>query len=386
MAPWSVVPMEDVTTLDSIFSGVLQLRQPARGRGYRFNVDALLLVREALEVGPAGQALDLGAGCGVAGLALRLLGGCRGLTLVERDLWIASLAAYNAAPFPGVAVVASSVEDLPPLALFDRILSNPPYTPPSDGLPCHELRRADARRGDLTPFLDAIARLLAPEGEAMIVYPCQALPLLFSGAAHRLLWPQRLRFVHPHPAAPARVALVGLVRSSSAMLRIEPPWFERDALGRPDPSLASFLAGPWGTTDVVTSAPPPAHDPLLEDLARLADGLLLPSETDAPLTPVLLGQAPTPEVLRKASNALEDAPVEEGSLESLFADLERELPSRDEGEQAEARRFQELHTFFRERLRGGRVFRVGRVEITVWVLGQDEQGRWGGLRSQVVET
>jgi tRNA1Val (adenine37-N6)-methyltransferase len=382
---WSLVPMHDATTLDAVFSGALRLRQPARGRGYRFNVDALLLARAALEVGPAVRAVDLGAGCGVAGLAARLLGGCRGLTLVERDPWVASLAACNAAPFPGVAVVAAPVEDLPPLALFDRILSNPPYTPPDDGRPCPEPRRADARRGDLAPFLDATARLLAPDGEALLVYPSQALPSLLSGAARRLLWPRRLRFVHPRPAAPARVALVGLVRSPWAPLLVEPPWFERDALGRPDPSLASFLAGPWGTTDAVTSTPP-AADPILDELARLTDGLLLPSETDAPLTPTLLAQAPSPEGLRTASDAPEDAPVEEGSLASLFADLEREHSSQDEQEQAEARRFQGLHAFFRERLREGKVFRVGRVEIAVWVLGQDDQGRWVGLRSRVVET
>ncbi len=384
--PRSLVPMLDVTTLDAVFSGALPLRQPARGHGYRFNVDALLLAREALEIGPAGRAADLGAGCGVAGLALLLLGGCRALTLVERDPWVASLAARNAARFSGVAVLAAPVEALPPLALFDRILSNPPYTPPDEGRPCPERRRADARRGALDPFLDAVARLLAPEGEALLVYPCQALPSLLAGAARRLLWPQRLRFVHPHPAAPARVALVGLVRSLAGALLVEPPWFERDGLGHPDPSLASFLAGPWGTTDAVTSSPPPAADPLLDDLARLTDGLLLPSESDAPLAPTRLAQAPSPEALRSASGAPEDAPVEEGSLEALFVDLERERPSQDEREQAEARRFQALHAFFRERLREGKVFRVGQTEIEVWVLGQDEQGRWVGLRSRVVET
>jgi tRNA1Val (adenine37-N6)-methyltransferase len=382
----SLVPMRDATTLDAIFSGALPLRQPARGHGYRFNVDALLLAREALGIGPTERAADLGAGCGVAGLALWLLGGCRALTLVERDFWVASLAARNAAFFPGVSVLAAPVEDLPPLALFDRILSNPPYTPPDDGRPCPERRRAAARHGDLGPFLDAVARLLAPKGEALLVYPCQALPSLLADAARRLLWPQRLRFVHPHPAAPARVALVGLARSLEGALLVEPPWFERDGLGHPDPSLASFLAGPWSTTDAMTSAPSPTADPVLDDLARLTDGLLLPSERDAPLTPTLLAQAPSPEVLRSASGAPQDAPVEEGPLEALFTDLEREHPSQDDHEQAEARRFQALHGFFRERLREGKVFRVGQTEIEVWVLGQDEQGRWVGLRSQVVET
>ncbi len=239
-----VVPMSDSTTLDTVFSGALRLQQPARGHGYRFNVDALLLAREALEVGPTERAADLGAGCGVAGLALRFLGGCRGLLLVERDPWVASLAALNAAAFAGAAAIASPVEALPELPPFGRILCNPPYTPPDDGRPSPEPRRAGARHGELAPFLRATVRLLAPDGEALFVYPCQALPTLLEACTRHRLWPRRLRFIHPTPGAPARVLLLGLGLVPRAAPLVEPPWFERDDRGQPDASLTTFLAGP----------------------------------------------------------------------------------------------------------------------------------------------
>jgi hypothetical protein len=149
----------------------------------------------------------------------------------------------------------------------------------------------------------------------------------------------------------------------------------------PNPSPAAAPAA-----EATAAAPPALVDALLDELRRRTEGLLLPSEGDAPITVALLEQAPSPEALRVASGAAGDASVEELPLAALFSDLERTHPSQDEQEAAEARRFQELHTLLRERLQEARVYRVGAVEITVWVVGRDEQGRWVGLRSQVTET
>src|SRR5262249_23627204 len=66
-----------LVTQDAIFSGRLRLCQPARGAGYRFNLDPVLLAGFA-----AGgeHVVDLGAGCGVLGLALLVLGKAERLT------------------------------------------------------------------------------------------------------------------------------------------------------------------------------------------------------------------------------------------------------------------------------------------------------------------
>lgn len=199
---------EGATTVDTLHGGSLRLEQPARGRGYRFNADAPLLAREASLWPPVERAIDLGAGCGVVGLSLLALGAARRVLLVERDPWMASIAARNAAAWPGATVLAASVASLPATEPAPLVVSNPPYTPPDDGRPCPEPRRAEARRGEVAPFLRAAASLLLPGGLALFVYPAPALPALLRHAHDSGLHPARIRFVHPAPGAPARVALV----------------------------------------------------------------------------------------------------------------------------------------------------------------------------------
>lgn len=234
--------MSDRTTLDTIFSGALSLEQPARGHGYRFNVDALLLAREALQSGKVESTADLGTGCGVAGLALRFLGGCHQLLLVEQDPWMASLAQHNAAIFENVWVKTCDVETLYEETNWDQVICNPPYTLPKEGRLCPEPRRASARSGELDPFLRATERILSTQGRALFIYPSQGLPILLEVASRYALFPRRIRLVHPTPTRPARVVLLEL-RRTDGLLVVSPPWFERDKQGQPDPSLTTFLTG-----------------------------------------------------------------------------------------------------------------------------------------------
>jgi hypothetical protein len=125
---------------------------------------------------------------------------------------------------------------------------------------------------------------------------------------------------------------------------------------------------------------------MLELITAESLGLLLPSETDAPFAPVSMQQAPTAEFLREASGLPQDARYEVLSLEEFFRDLERCAESSSPEEQAEAERFRNLHTTFRTRLQGAQVHRVGQVQVDVWLLGQDREGHWVGLRSRVTET
>jgi tRNA1(Val) A37 N6-methylase TrmN6 len=232
------------TTTDSLLGGSLVLDQPARGHGYRLNVDAFLLAREALARGPFEHAVDLGAGVGPVGLALLLLGGARHVTLVEREPWVASLARRNAARLgTGIDVLSVSVEALPAGLRADLVVSNPPFTPEDEGRPPPEARRAQARHGALDPFLQAAARTLAPGGSVLFIYPASALPRIISLAAPLGLHLVRMRMVHATPASPARVALFWLAGAPSP-LALDCPCFERTAEGAPSPALERFLRGP----------------------------------------------------------------------------------------------------------------------------------------------
>jgi tRNA1Val (adenine37-N6)-methyltransferase len=84
-------------TVDSVFDGRLVIRQPRAG--YRFSVDAPLLVWFSCTRGaaPARIAADLGAGCGIVALGLLAAGQARRAVAVEVQDRLASLCAGNAA-------------------------------------------------------------------------------------------------------------------------------------------------------------------------------------------------------------------------------------------------------------------------------------------------
>ena len=121
---------------------------------------------------------------------------------------------------------------------------------------------------------------------------------------------------------------------------------------------------------------------LLAALKNASKGLLYPSETDAPFEPFSWGKADgdlTPEKVARLAGASAGATVEEQSLADFFKDL-----TADGAEHAEA--FRKLQQAIGERLSGARVFRVGRVNIDVYIVGRTADGEWAGLKTQSVET
>lgn len=133
---------------------------------------------------------------------------------------------------------------------------------------------------------------------------------------------------------------------------------------------------------------PISPDDPMAALAAAATGLLVPSEQDAPLTPfVLPGRASiTPARLLAALGLPPGTPVETRTLASFFGPLTRARPSHDAAERAQVARFALLADLLATRLAEPAVYRVGRVELTVLILGRLPDGRVGGLRTSVVET
>lgn len=239
-------------TEDALFEGAVVLVQPARGHGYRANVDALLLAAFAVRRRTARLALDLGAGVGTVALALEHLGGARSLLLVEREPTLVELATANLAR-NGLASrgrvvrldLADGLGSLPQIIrAADLVVANPPYVTLERtriGIP--QGSRWEARHGDLGPFVRAAADALAHRGRACFVYPAHALLDLMSLARRAGLEPKRLRMVHGAVGRPARVALVELARARPGGLVVEPPLFER-ADGAPSAELVALLQAP----------------------------------------------------------------------------------------------------------------------------------------------
>ncbi len=120
----------------------------------------------------------------------------------------------------------------------------------------------------------------------------------------------------------------------------------------------------------------------LAALKEASKGLLYPSETDEPFEPFSWGKADgglTPQKVAQRTKAAAGAAVEEQSLADFFQYL-----TADGAEHAET--FRKLQQVVGQRLSGVRVFRVGEVNINVYVVGRTPDGDWAGLKTHSVET
>jgi tRNA1Val (adenine37-N6)-methyltransferase len=225
-----VTPNDPGDTEDTLFGGDVVLHQPARGGGYRVNVDAVLLAAFAGQERVAKRAIDLGAGVGAVGLSLLYRERAARVVLVEVDAGLARLAEKNLADNAWSdrgEVVVSDVSRARDVAPGDLVVCNPPYVAPGRGRA--PLVAKGARMGELRIFTDAALRLLAGRGRAAFVYPAQELATLLETLRASGLEPKRLRLVHAREDAPARVALVLSVVAKRGGLVVDPPLVEWDS-------------------------------------------------------------------------------------------------------------------------------------------------------------
>ena len=129
-----------------------------------------------------------------------------------------------------------------------------------------------------------------------------------------------------------------------------------------------------------------SDEQIMAELARAADGLWYMSESDYPLEPVRLEgtDEPGPELLRAAAGADKGAAVETRELEEFFRDRAAVRMTRNgSGESAS---FAGVVGALRRNLADLRVYRIGEINISVYVLGRSGSGSWLGLSTRIVET
>ncbi|MED5465473.1 MAG: methyltransferase [Myxococcota bacterium] len=143
-------------TQDALLRGELSLWQPARGQGYRFNLDPVLLSGFSR---PRGRVLELGAGCGVLGLLLLKRGRAEQVTFVERQPALAALCERNLKE-NGFAdrgrVICGDLRELT-LEAHEGVVFNPPYFAANSGRPSSGVGRDEARferHGTLRDFVE----------------------------------------------------------------------------------------------------------------------------------------------------------------------------------------------------------------------------------------
>lgn len=134
----------------------------------------------------------------------------------------------------------------------------------------------------------------------------------------------------------------------------------------------------------------PPESQLLDTLGKASSGLLFPSESDAPITlygfPGPAGVEPTAASLLETEHLPSDTPVETITLDELFDPFVAAGANASPEDLAEAKRYSDLVELLSHELTHVRVYRVGKTDIDVYVLGQGACGAWLGLKTHVVET
>jgi tRNA1Val (adenine37-N6)-methyltransferase len=246
-----------VARVDALFGGRVALHQPARGEGYRANVDALLLAAFAKGTRRAKLAYDLGAGAGAVALSLLQFDAAERVVMVEIDETPSEAARTNLFANGWAErgeVVQTDVRDLEPGAYrADLVVCNPPYVAPGRGRVSESGARARARNGDLGVFVRAARNVLGRRARACFVYPAHELGALWCALTAAGLEPKRLRTVHATDSSPARVVLVEARPAKPGGLVLEAPLVERSG-GHYSSEVLAMLGG-------VVIPPPRASGP-----------------------------------------------------------------------------------------------------------------------------
>ena len=127
---------------------------------------------------------------------------------------------------------------------------------------------------------------------------------------------------------------------------------------------------------------------VLDELERAAAGLLFVSEADYPFEVFKWDGAVeiTPQFLREAAGQSRDAAVALKSVDEFFAAAVSEPAWKTGEELSTARRYKSLVATLKNNLGDLRVYKVGEINIPVFVVGRGGEGNWIGLKTRSVET
>ena len=131
----------------------------------------------------------------------------------------------------------------------------------------------------------------------------------------------------------------------------------------------------------------PTTQDLLPELKAACDDLLWRSETDSPFeVAVLPSEQPLASIDQLLSRYPDNTPVDIVSLDDFFGQSTVERAWFDSRELALVERYRNLRDLLETTLENLQVYRIGTVEIDVYLLGKTEDDQIIGVKTKVVET
>lgn len=133
-----------------------------------------------------------------------------------------------------------------------------------------------------------------------------------------------------------------------------------------------------------------SDEELCRELQEATRGLMFMSESDYPFKVIRWeGVAElSPEYLCSVAgeNTTAAAPVEERTVADFFRVAAGEQAWKGEVDIALAKRYQALVRLLEENLKEVKVYRVGDINIGVYVVGRSDEGNWLGISTRAVKT
>ena len=235
------IDLNEVSGPHAFFGGLIHMRE--RAVGHRSGTDAVLL-SACLPQSAQGLVVDLGCGSGVVGLGAAARHSGLQAVLVDKDPFMAGLAAINISENGLNARVRVVCGDaLAPQSLFsesglfeegaDFVVSNPPFHPAGRvRVSPHEERAAAHVLDDeaLAMWIKTAGRILKPRGQFLMIHRPDALPQLLQMMAGRF-GDIRVKPVHGKAGRPATRLLIGGIKGSRAPLSMLEPLVLHDKNG-----------------------------------------------------------------------------------------------------------------------------------------------------------
>jgi hypothetical protein len=133
-------------------------------------------------------------------------------------------------------------------------------------------------------------------------------------------------------------------------------------------------------------------DDLQLKLKTASDGLFYISETEAPFDTFVWnrkeknGNQPTADEVLKMIGRESDAKVTEKNLAEFFAQPTQMQDWFGDEEKTQVEKFANLKELLAKNLREIRVFKIGEVQIDIYIVGVDRDGNLAGVKTKAVET
>ena len=127
---------------------------------------------------------------------------------------------------------------------------------------------------------------------------------------------------------------------------------------------------------------------LAEQIKKAATGLYYISETDAEILPFAgeKAEAVTKEEILSQTKSVVNAPVEERDFAGFFARLTEIQDWFGDEENEAAQKFVRLKELLENNLRDLKAFKIGKIQLEVYVVGLDAENKLTGIKTKAVET